>query len=349
MKFQVFKKTCPNGKITIYLPKRDYIETSTHVEPIEGVLVVDPNYVGARQVYVQLQMTFRYGCEEDEVMDVPLKRSLYIDTHQVYPPVKDINPSVTQANLANKLGSFAFPFILEIPPLAAPSTVMQRRLKQEGELMGMDYEVMAFVGHNDADIHARNSCKVSVRKLQDIPASLSSSKKPEGQMTKTMLIGMGPVTIHCTLGSRVVQPDETIPVTVTVKNDAKRDIKRLKVKLVQKIECPFFGKTKARARTIMKIDDKINLGYCGEISKNYTLLATPPPRRETGEFLLQGQFDSTAVDTLACSTVYNNGVNKDDVFGICVSYAVRVKATFGSLPEDVILDVPFTLKVPITN
>ena len=33
---RVFKKGSPNGKITVYLGKRDFVDHVTHVDPIDG-------------------------------------------------------------------------------------------------------------------------------------------------------------------------------------------------------------------------------------------------------------------------------------------------------------------------
>jgi beta-arrestin len=45
---RVFKKGSPNGKITVYLGKRDFVDHVTHVDPIDGVVLVDPEYLKAR-------------------------------------------------------------------------------------------------------------------------------------------------------------------------------------------------------------------------------------------------------------------------------------------------------------
>lgn len=36
--FKVFKKSAPNGKITLYVGKRDYVDHITAVEPIGSVI-----------------------------------------------------------------------------------------------------------------------------------------------------------------------------------------------------------------------------------------------------------------------------------------------------------------------
>ena len=52
---KVFKKTSPNGKLTVYLGKRDFVDQGTHVDPIEGVVVADPDYLKGRKVFSQVK------------------------------------------------------------------------------------------------------------------------------------------------------------------------------------------------------------------------------------------------------------------------------------------------------
>ena len=48
---------------------------------------------------------------------------------------------------------------------------------------------------------------------------------------------------------------------------------------------------------------------------------------------------------LAPTTLIAPSIKKGDLFGVHVSYVVRVKATLGTLIGDAILDVPFVLAV----
>merc|ERR1712137_1450347 len=91
MGVKVFKKTSPNGKITVYMGKRDF------VDPIEGVVVVDNDYLKGRKVFCQVLVTLRYGREEDEVMGVKFSRELILVSEQVVPSKnKDIKLSTLQ-------------------------------------------------------------------------------------------------------------------------------------------------------------------------------------------------------------------------------------------------------------
>lgn len=70
---KVFKKTTPNGKVTVYLGKRDFIDHMDYCDPVDGVVVVDTEYLKGRKVYsqvclllckVQCLVTFEVKCTE---------------------------------------------------------------------------------------------------------------------------------------------------------------------------------------------------------------------------------------------------------------------------------------------
>lgn len=61
---------------------------------------------------------------------------------------------------------------------------------------------------------------------------------------------------------------------------------------------------------------------------------------------LQGGLRADCDDVIAPTTILNPEVDKNDVFGVYVSYVVRVKASLGTLRGDCVLDIPFVLAVP---
>ncbi|MPC15294.1 Arrestin [Portunus trituberculatus] len=62
----VFKKTAPNGKITLYVEQRELCIGENGIQPLQGILYVDANYVKDRKVFGQFVLTFRYGREDEE-------------------------------------------------------------------------------------------------------------------------------------------------------------------------------------------------------------------------------------------------------------------------------------------
>ncbi|XP_064090600.1 arrestin homolog [Macrobrachium nipponense] len=343
VKFQVFKKSSPNSKVTIYLTKREYVDHSSHVDKVEGVVLFDPNFVQDRNVYVQMGLIFRFGREDEESMGYNFVKTLYLDTTQLYPPLKEVKTSEIQRNLINRLGNFAFAFNLEFPKLASPSYTMMRGYEDEGPLINMEYEVMGFVGVNEQDMDKWSVANLTVRRLMECPARFFDRPAPDGSITKTFLTCSGTVTIQASLNSSVYFPDEEINVKVCLKNHASREVKRLKVKVVQLSEVPMFSTNQVRDKTLMKADDLIGLAPGACTNREFVMVARVPARTATGKIFLQGKLRKDAEDQLAPSTVTHPTVSKDDIFGIYVQYAVRVKAALGPLFGDAVLDIPFTL------
>lgn len=51
---KVYKKTTPNGKLTVYLGKRDFIDHIDYCDPVDGVIVLDEEYLRGRKVFGQV-------------------------------------------------------------------------------------------------------------------------------------------------------------------------------------------------------------------------------------------------------------------------------------------------------
>lgn len=58
--FRVYKKTSSNQLLTLYLGTRELVSRSGVVEPIKGIIYIDPRVIESNQkVYCQLTLTFR--------------------------------------------------------------------------------------------------------------------------------------------------------------------------------------------------------------------------------------------------------------------------------------------------
>lgn len=81
--FRVFKKSSANGKITVYLGKRDFVDHISHVDPIDGVVLIDPDYMKERKVFGHVLAAFRYGREDLDVLGLTFRKDLYLASEQV--------------------------------------------------------------------------------------------------------------------------------------------------------------------------------------------------------------------------------------------------------------------------
>ncbi|GIY22023.1 beta-arrestin-2 [Caerostris extrusa] len=82
---RVFKKSSPNGKITVYLGKRDFVDHITHVDPIDGVVLVDTDFVKDHKVFGHVLAAFVYGREDLDVLGISFRKDLYLASEQIYP------------------------------------------------------------------------------------------------------------------------------------------------------------------------------------------------------------------------------------------------------------------------
>ncbi|KAK3856392.1 hypothetical protein Pcinc_037280, partial [Petrolisthes cinctipes] len=111
---RVFKKSSPNGKITVYLGKRDFVDHITHVDPIDGVVLIDPEYLKDRKVFGHVLAAFRYGREDLDVLGLTFRKDLYLASEQIFPLDPTNKRGTYQVTGASdqEVGSECVPFLL---------------------------------------------------------------------------------------------------------------------------------------------------------------------------------------------------------------------------------------------
>nr|XP_013800165.1 PREDICTED: arrestin-C [Apteryx mantelli mantelli] len=103
-------------KLSIYLGKRDFVDHVESVDAVDGVCLIDPEYLKDRKVYVTLTCAFRYGRDDLDVIGLTFRKDLYVLTAQIFPPVPEQVPKTLtplQEKLLKKLGENAYPFTFE--------------------------------------------------------------------------------------------------------------------------------------------------------------------------------------------------------------------------------------------
>lgn len=89
----------------------------SHIDPIDGVVLIDPEYVKDRKVFTHVLAAFRYGREDLDVLGLTFRKDLFIAQMQVFPPISnDSNKTLThlQQRLIKKLGPNAYPFFFQV-------------------------------------------------------------------------------------------------------------------------------------------------------------------------------------------------------------------------------------------
>ncbi|CAH0747659.1 unnamed protein product [Diatraea saccharalis] len=191
---RVFKKSSPSNKLTLYLASRDLIVENGTIDKIQGVLHIEPDHWEPnKKLYGQVTLTFRYGREDEEVMGLKFCNEAIMSLAQVYPMhcnhEREPNTPLQDA-LVKRLGAYAFPFHLELTPLAPPSVQLVPAKQYHGAPIGTSYDVRAFIADRaDEKVSRRNIVRMGIRVMQGTgkPAIVASLPVPSPHHTLSAL------------------------------------------------------------------------------------------------------------------------------------------------------------------
>ncbi|XP_035206771.1 arrestin, lateral eye-like [Stegodyphus dumicola] len=336
---KVFKKTAPNGKLTVYLGKRDFGDYGDSVEPVQGVVVVDTDYVKNRKVFGQVVTTFRYGREEDEVMGLHFSRQLYLALGQVYPSDQGLEKSELQDKLIRKLGESAIPFTFDLPENAPPSVTLQPGPEDQGAPLGVEYELKLFVAENKEEKpHKRNSVSMAIRKLQYYQPG-PNTRQPSAVVSKGFVLSPGKLQMEVTLDKEYYFHGDKIAVQMVVTNHSKKTIRNIKVNVIQNTEVTMVNGHYHKAVASIESKEGCPIIPGATLSKIFYLLPSADRKLKRG-VALDGMLKEGDTN-LASSTL-----NTNDSLGIVISYMVRVRLYMGAIGGELVADVPFKLVSP---
>lgn len=250
---KVFKKSTPNGHLTFYLGRRDFIDYLDHCDPVDGVVVVEMEYLRNRRVYGQLITTYRYGREQDEVMGLKFSKELILCSEQLVPMINSkMEMTPMQEKLIRKLGTNAYPFTFHFPANAPSSVIIQQEGNDHGKPLGVIYAIRAFIADNEDDRqHKRSMVSLIIKKLQCTPVvpvgvpmyvggSLRNPSQqqrlPTSLVNKSFTFSNGKITLEVTLDREYYYHGEDISVTVSVNNNSKKSVRNIKCYVVQHTE-----------------------------------------------------------------------------------------------------------------
>ncbi|XP_025080363.1 beta-arrestin-1-like isoform X1 [Pomacea canaliculata] len=346
---RVFKKSSPNGKITTYLGKRDFIDHLTHIDPIDGVVLVDPEYLKDRKVYAHILAAFRYGREDLDVLGLTFRKDLYLSSMQVYPPVKDHSEpkplTRLQERLIKKLGPNAYPFYFELPPNAPASVTLQPAPGDTGKPCGVDYELKTYVADNvDEKPHKRNSVRLAIRKLTYAPEE--PAPQPSAEAVKDFMMSPGSIRLEASLDKEKYYHGESIALNVLVDNNTNKTVKKVKLSVRQFADICLFSTAQYKC-TVAEMESEEGFpiqpsqtGFC----KVYHLCPLLTNNRDKRGLALDGKLKHEDTN-LASSTIMTEKSQKENL-GIVVSYRVKVKLILGFGSGDLSVELPFTLTHP---
>ncbi|XP_036180852.1 beta-arrestin-1 isoform X6 [Myotis myotis] len=328
---RVFKKASPNGKLTVYLGKRDFVDHVDLVDPVDGVVLVDPEYLKERRVvsvserqllpwglfaalpaassvppaptvYVTLTCAFRYGREDLDVLGLTFRKDLFVANVQSFPPAPEDEKPLTrlQERLIKKLGEHAYPFTFEIPPNLPCSVTLQPGPEDTGKACGVDYEVKAFCAENlEEKIHKRNSVRLVIRKVQYAPER--PGPQPTAETTRQFLMSDKPLHLEASLDKEIYYHGEPISVNVHVTNNTNKTVKKIKISVRQYADICLFNTAQYKCPVAMEEADD-TVAPSSTFCKVYTLTPFLANNREKRGLALDGKLKHEDTN-LASSTL----------------------------------------------
>ncbi|KAE8584031.1 hypothetical protein XENTR_v10020796 [Xenopus tropicalis] len=348
---KVFKKSSADGKLSIYLAKRDYVDHVDHVEPVDGMILIDPEYQKDKKVFVTLTCTFRYGRDDHELIGLSFKKDLYFLHCQVYPPLPEDKKALTplQEKLAKKLGQNAFPFCFNMATDLPCSVTLQPGPEDTGKKCGVDFEVKGFCAENvEEKVPRKNSVQLIIRKVQFAPEATGPA--PCVQTTRQFMMSDRPLQLEASLNKEIYYHGEPIGVNVKITNNTSKIVKKIKITVEQLTDVVLYSLDKyTKIVCCEEMNDTVAAN--GTFSGSYSVTPLLANNREKRGLALDGKLKHGDTN-LASSTILRPGMDKE-VLGMLVSYKVRVNLVvarggiLGDLTSsDVLVDLPLTLMHP---
>ncbi|XP_067006681.1 phosrestin-2 [Anabrus simplex] len=363
---RVFKKSAPNNKLTLYLSSRDLVISDDQIDKLQGVVVVDPEYLQDRKVFGQVTLTFRYGREDEEVMGLKFCNEAVMCLAQLYPIHERATPEPTtplQDALVRRLGPNARPFTMEVTPLAPPSVQLVPAKEYNGAPIGTSYDVRAYVAERaDEKLHRRSTVRMGIRVVQRAAAPPAPSSSgggetiprpvtllgsivpppPHAAVDKPFLLSEGRVELEASLDRAIYCHGDPVLVNVAIHNSSSKTVRKIKVFVVQYVDVCMFSNGKFKnVVALVNNREECPLAAGSSLNKTYTL---HPEKGVTKNWIaLEDSFNKAGTSLASTVTCSSDTPEERNVFAIYVSYYVKVKILVGAMGGVLALKLPFTL------
>uniref|UniRef100_A0A3Q1BMN5 S-arrestin n=1 Tax=Amphiprion ocellaris TaxID=80972 RepID=A0A3Q1BMN5_AMPOC len=324
-------------QVAVYMAKRDFVDHCDFVDPVDGVILIDPVQLKGRKVYVMLSCTFRYGRQDMDVMGVAFRRDLFVVTRQVYPELQDkekLTHNKIQQKLLRKLGDNAFPFFFEFPDNLPCSVALQPGPSDVGKKCAVEFEVKAFCGEiQDDKVDKQSSVRLNIRKIQFSPES--SKVVPTAETTFEFLMSEKPLHVKLSLPKETFYHGEPLKANVEITNSSSRNIKDISVSVEQVTNVVLYSNDKY-VKSVAKEETSDSVPSGTSLKKEYTLYPLLAHNKDRRGLALDGRLKHEDTN-LASSSIVKQEVLKE-VQGMLVSYKVVVRMIASGEPEDMVFE-----------
>jgi len=348
---KIFKKCAPNGRLFVYLGKREYVQCDGVIEPVQGVVYIQDwkDTLKDRKVYLQLVVTFRHGREEDETMGISFKKELVIDRVQINPAENKEGTSKLQTVLMQKLGEGAIPFTLQFPDLA-PNSVLICSSEDEDpskRQMGVFYDVRAHIADAQDDYVGKKGSTVclGIRKSQYASNDIKQ-RSPTSTAEKGFVFGSGKVVVEASLDKEVFYHGEDIPLHISINNQSKKQAKSIMCTINQHCELTMVNAHYSCKVARLESQDGCPLQSGGSLNRTFSLKPLAQICQGVRGLCLDASLSKSQDESNLASSSMSSSGNNNDLLGVIVSYSIKIKVILGGMGGELETDLPFKLVHP---
>uniref|UniRef100_H3A1U6 S-arrestin n=1 Tax=Latimeria chalumnae TaxID=7897 RepID=H3A1U6_LATCH len=314
----------------------------------DGVVLVDPELLKGKKVFVLLTCAFRYGQEDMDMAGVPFRRDLYQSRVQVFPAHDNKPITKLQENLMKKLGKTSYPFYFEFPDNLPCSVSLQPAADHKEKIAKVNHDILSIKTKIlDKKIHMPNSVRLMIRKVQYAPDK--TGLQPKAETHRQFMMSEKPLCLAASLEKEIFYHGEPITVNVTVTNESNKHVKSITVSAEQNANVVLYSNDNyCEAVAVEETNDCVP--HLVSFPPIFLMLqALRPQRRKRGV----SSSSYTSTHCIHSTLLTKEGLTKE-VCGILVSYYIKVKLTVSGIlgnliASDVAVQLPFKLMHPNPN
>uniref|UniRef100_A0A8C9JSG8 Beta-arrestin-2 n=1 Tax=Panthera tigris altaica TaxID=74533 RepID=A0A8C9JSG8_PANTA len=294
----------PQAPLTVYLGKRDFVDHLDRVDPVDGVVLVDPDYLKDRKGTGRGEVGAVLGGWGRGGPDRPARPSL-ARVREPHPPP----PPRLQDRLLRKLGQHAHPFFFTVRtsltlcrarglglrwgegiPQNLPCSVTLQpdvTFSPPPEACGVDFEIRAFCAKSlEEKSHKRNSVRLVIRKVQFAPEK--PGPQPSAETTRHFLMSDRSLHLEASLDKELYYHGEPLNVNVHVTNNSTKTVKKIKVSVRQYADICLFSTAQYKC-PVAQIEQDDQVSPSSTFCKVYTITPLLSDNREKRGLALDGK------------------------------------------------------------
>ncbi|KAH0553937.1 hypothetical protein KQX54_005999 [Cotesia glomerata] len=313
--------------MVLHVGKRDFVQHDKGIEPIDGVVWLDPDYVEGHTVYVSALAIFKYGDKSLKGMGFDPENLLVNIPQQVYPPLKPRLPlTPLQQKLMRKLGSKnVYPFCIELPEYFPNSVVLHPTPDNDEDPCGIVHELKAYISDSSDKVNKVKEpdfVSMGIRKVMYAPSQ--PGEQPTVREIQRFWFS-DPLLLEASLDKEIYYHGETIAVNINITNYSRRFVKEIIVTVKQTATLRMFTKS-SFTTTVAKV--KSENGFLvlpdKKVSKVFEITPLLSNNRKQKRVAVDGQTQNTDTN-LASSTNLDEELARKKNVGITVEYDVEIK------------------------